>query len=75
MPQNWYGLMVMLHLLLCVRQLIFGGANGICTHPAAFTEPNADYYTMAPGKKRSMPVMLRHLLPDKQVCCFYTNGP
>ena len=25
-----------------------GGTNGTCTHPAAFTEPNANYYTMAP---------------------------
>ena len=25
-----------------------GGTNGICTHPAAVTEPNADYYTMVP---------------------------
>ncbi len=24
------------------------GTNGICTHTAAFTEPNANYYTMAP---------------------------
>ena len=25
-----------------------GGTNGICTHTAAFTEPNANCYTMAP---------------------------
>ena len=30
------------------RSFDFGGTNGICTHPAAFTEPNANYYTMVP---------------------------
>ena len=34
--------------LSATLELWIGGTNGICTRTAAFTEPNANSYTMVP---------------------------